>query len=199
MVRKSKLAALGPSKLSQVLAKLNAQPKLTLNSLKCLTLSYAFRNDHFGARHFVKDHLPRIRHANPMLDVRVEKVRKTSQEAWRPEIEVEFTNGTVRSIDMHNKWSSAILKELMDLAGDDTWAQWKSQARASGQPIVPGEENEGCLTQKQSPADGVLPTLRAFRASQNTTSSQLSGKQMAKGPAPPLPSASTASKEATPS
>ena len=34
MVSKAKLAALGPSKLSQALAQLNAQPKLTLNATK---------------------------------------------------------------------------------------------------------------------------------------------------------------------
>ena len=51
MVSKAKLSALGPSKLSQALAQLNAQPKLTLNALKSLRISYAFRNDHFGARY----------------------------------------------------------------------------------------------------------------------------------------------------
>ncbi len=53
MVRKAKLAALGPSKLTQVLAKLNAQPRLTLDTLRSLRLSYAFQNDHFGARYGV--------------------------------------------------------------------------------------------------------------------------------------------------
>ena len=109
MVSKAKLAALGPSKLSQALAQLNAQPKLTLNATRSLRLSYAFRNDHFGARydvanlelvrngqrsfyrHFAKDYLPRIRYANPALNIQVEKARKTPQEAWRPAMEVEFS------------------------------------------------------------------------------------------------------------
>ena len=108
MVSKAKLSALGPSKLSQALAQLNAQPKLTLNALKSLRISYAFRNDHFGARyvanadrfgigqrslyrHFAKDYLPRIRYANPALNIQVEKVLKRPQEAWRPAMEVEFS------------------------------------------------------------------------------------------------------------
>ena len=109
MVSKAKLAALGPSKLSQALAQLNTQPKLTLNATRSLRLSYAFRNDHFGARygvanlerilngqrsfyrHFAKDYLPRIRYANPALNIQVEKARKTPQEAWRPAMEVEFS------------------------------------------------------------------------------------------------------------
>ena len=127
MVSKAKLAALGPSKLSQALAQLNAQPKLTLNAIRSLRLSYAFRNDHFGARygvanmervrndqcsfyrHFAKDFLPRIRYANPMLDIRVEKPKKTPQEAWRPAMEVEFSmlfpcSVHVPSFSYYSKW-----------------------------------------------------------------------------------------------
>ena len=76
---------------------------------KSLRLSHAFRNDRFGARydvanlervrngqrsfyrHFAKDYLPRIRYANPTLNIQVEKARKTPQEAWRPAMEVEFS------------------------------------------------------------------------------------------------------------
>ena len=58
----------------------------------------------------------------------------------------------------------------MDLAGDDSWGHWKSHARASGQPIVPGEENEASVV---ASADGaVLPTLKAFRATQISGSAQ---------------------------
>ena len=43
--------SLGPSRLSQILQKLKAEPKPVLApSLRSLKLTYAKRNDHFGAR-----------------------------------------------------------------------------------------------------------------------------------------------------
>lgn len=38
------------SKLSKLIANLDAKPKLNLTGVKSLKLSYAYRNDHFGAR-----------------------------------------------------------------------------------------------------------------------------------------------------
>jgi small subunit ribosomal protein S25 len=43
---------------------------------------------------------------------------------------------------MHEKWSTTILKELMEIAGGDPWRQWKVKSAAAGMPLVPGEENE---------------------------------------------------------
>jgi small subunit ribosomal protein S25 len=67
---------------------------------------------------------------------------------------------------MQQKWSTAILKELMDLAGGVSWGQWKSHAQASGQPIVPGEEKEARAGKASSIDGAVLPTLKAFRAAE---------------------------------
>lgn len=39
-----------PARLAKLLSHLNASPKLSLSGLKKLKLSYAFGNDHFGAR-----------------------------------------------------------------------------------------------------------------------------------------------------
>ncbi|KAF5376894.1 hypothetical protein D9615_007201 [Tricholomella constricta] len=163
MSRVAKRAAAGPSHLARVLENLNAAPKLTLSNLKSLKLSLAFQNDHFGARHFVKEQLPRIQYANPNLNIQVEKVRKTANEAWRPEIELEFVNGKQTTLDLHEKWSSTILKELMELAGGEPWAKWKAQAAASGLPVVPGEENEHRVVNR--PTRTPLPSLKVFRAS----------------------------------
>lgn len=41
--------------------------------------------------HFLKEELPRIRWANPTLDIEVEKVPKTIKEAWKPELELRFS------------------------------------------------------------------------------------------------------------
>ncbi|KAF8060863.1 hypothetical protein FPV67DRAFT_310636 [Lyophyllum atratum] len=161
MSRLSKSAAAGPSHLARVLANLNVTPKLTLSNLKSLKLSLAFQNDHFGARHFVKEQLPRIRYANPNLDIQVEKARKTAKEAWRPEIELEFTNGKQHTLDMHEKWSTTILKELMEVAGGEPWAKWKVEAAAAGLPLIPGEEAENLVVKR--PAATRLPSLKVYR------------------------------------
>jgi hypothetical protein len=91
----------GPSRLSQVLAGLRTGPRLELRSLQNLKLTLAAKNDHFGARcfflflfitsillilfflkkktpisnrHFVNGQLPRIRYANPDLNIQVSKI-----------------------------------------------------------------------------------------------------------------------------
>ena len=73
---------------------------------------------------------------------------------------------------MQQKWSTTILKELMGLAGGDSWAQWKSHAQASGQPVVPGEENETHVKTAPSAGGAVLPTLQEFRAANISGSAQ---------------------------
>lgn len=95
-------------KLDKVLGALNSQPKLTLRGVKRLNLSYAFRNDHFGARyvlpllgqfqashliprrHFAKEFVPRLTFSNPGVDIRIEKMRKSPSDKWKPEIEVVY-------------------------------------------------------------------------------------------------------------
>ncbi|KAF8553215.1 hypothetical protein OG21DRAFT_1414719 [Imleria badia] len=131
-----------PSHLSRVLEQLNAGPRLALNGLRRVSLTLAARNDHMGARHFIKEELPRIRWANPLLDIAVQKVPKTRDETWAPLATVEFQDGTTSSIDMSNKWSTTIAKELMDLAGGEPWKAYKSAALAAGHPVLPGEEKE---------------------------------------------------------
>lgn len=41
----------GPSRLSKILASLNEQPKPQLQGLKGIKMTYAAKNDHFGARY----------------------------------------------------------------------------------------------------------------------------------------------------
>ena len=45
-----KQAVKAPSKLQKILANLNAAPRLDLTGVKTLKLTYAYRNDHWGAR-----------------------------------------------------------------------------------------------------------------------------------------------------
>ncbi|KAJ3811777.1 hypothetical protein F5876DRAFT_64519 [Lentinula aff. lateritia] len=130
----------GPSHLSKVLVLLKSEPKLSLFGVRSLKLSYAFRNDHFGARHFVKEELPRIKYANPNLKIEVDRVLKTKEEHWRPEMELQLDNGSIKTINMHDKWSTTILQELLDISGGDPWTKWKRTRSERGLPLLPGEE-----------------------------------------------------------
>ena len=111
---------IGLSRLSQILQKLKSDLKPALPpSLRSLKLTYAKRNDHFGARcvrhsfndsttfephpdalyvtfvencrHFVKEELPRIRYANPALAIEVSKVPKSQEDTWQSSLIMEFS------------------------------------------------------------------------------------------------------------
>ena len=40
--------------------------------------------------HFLKEDLPRIRYANPKVDIQVNKVVKIKEETWQPELVLDF-------------------------------------------------------------------------------------------------------------
>ncbi|KAJ6513451.1 hypothetical protein C8R45DRAFT_776702, partial [Mycena sanguinolenta] len=132
----------GPSKLSQLVAHLRAAPKLSLPAISSLRLTLAARNDHFGARHFLKEQLPRIRFANPDLDIQVRKMNKRPHDEWRPELEVSFRNGETQTLNLHGKWSTAIVRELMNSVATPSWERWKAEAARTGVPLIPGSEHE---------------------------------------------------------
>ncbi|KAI9065772.1 hypothetical protein FKP32DRAFT_1708564 [Trametes sanguinea] len=127
----------GPSRLSGILARLTQEPRPHLPNLKSLRLTYAYRNDHFGARHFVKEDLPRIRYANPTVDIHVEKKLKTKEETWNPEMVVELKNGTTHKLDIGGKWSTAIFNELMEISAGPWWQKWKRERATAGNAATP--------------------------------------------------------------
>jgi hypothetical protein len=85
-----------PSGLSKILRHLTQPPIPSLPSLKTIHITYAARNNHFGARytpmsvkpheisapfrHFVKDDLPRIAFHNPRIHIEVKKIRGSSDQ-----------------------------------------------------------------------------------------------------------------------
>ncbi|KAH9982046.1 hypothetical protein BGW80DRAFT_1261210 [Lactifluus volemus] len=148
----------GPSHLSRILQNLNKAPRPTLVGVKEITLTLAQRNDHFGARHFMKEDLPRIRYANPNIGIRVNKLPKTSDEAWKPELVLEFSDGRKQNFNLHNMWSSKIFQELMDTAGGDSWTRWKSERVEAGLPIV-DEPPESHLRSTPKPVVGAAAVL----------------------------------------
>jgi len=48
-------------------------------------------------------------------------------------------NGTVKTINMHDKWSTIIFQELLDTSGGESWKKWKQAAEKDGLPLFPGE------------------------------------------------------------
>ncbi|EAU93277.1 hypothetical protein CC1G_12183 [Coprinopsis cinerea okayama7 len=176
-----KQAVKAPSKLQKILANLNAAPRLDLTGVKTLKLTYAYRNDHWGARHFAKEHLPRIRWANPELDIQVEKVLKTAKDEWRPELEIQLENGQNKTINLAGKWSTSIVKELMEIGGGSQWQKWKEEAQAQGGEVIPGEKSELPPSQRLKVKTD-LPSLSQFRSSK--------GKEGA-APIPDAPSSSS--------
>lgn len=105
------------SSLAKRLASLTKSPRPVVPSIKELSLTLAQRNAHFGARHFLKEELPRIAYANPTIKITVEKRPKTAEEQWNPEIKAVLDNGTTKTINMHMKHSTAILRELLAIGG----------------------------------------------------------------------------------
>ncbi|KAJ3551163.1 hypothetical protein NM688_g4874 [Phlebia brevispora] len=124
------------SRLSKVLEELRRAPRPYLNNVTSLKLTMAFRNDHFGARHFVKEELPRIQYTNPAMQIDVVKKPKAKNELWKPEMVLQLRDGTTQTLDLEGKWSSAILEELMDIGGGSAWARWKRERLAAGLPVV---------------------------------------------------------------
>ncbi|KAJ7104310.1 hypothetical protein B0H15DRAFT_809427 [Mycena belliarum] len=142
MARGKPILSAGPSTLAKLVSHLKAPPKLALPYLSSLRLTLAARNDHFGARHFLKEQLPRIRYANPDLEIHVRKLTKRVKEEWRPELQLSFHDGTTQNLSLHSKWSTAIVRELMETAGSPTWVRWKAEAARAGLALVPGAEHE---------------------------------------------------------
>jgi small subunit ribosomal protein S25 len=48
--------------------------------------------------------------------------------------------GIMRSIKVDKKWSTTILREVMDAAGGDPWQEYKQQQIKEGLPLLPGED-----------------------------------------------------------
>ena len=145
-------------------------------------------------RHFIQEDLPRIRYANPDLEIQVVKWRKEKNEHWRPELELKFgafvlaekttshsnmippfslfysnhrtDDGRHQALDMHEKWSATILKELMSVAGGDPWKVHVAEAKRTGMPILPGEEIHEkaarAVTMKGGEKNEQLPNLREY-------------------------------------
>jgi hypothetical protein len=83
----------GPSTtpLASLVKRLNMSPRPVLkDNVVKLRIVVAERNDHFGARHFIKEHLPRIQYSNPGVQIEIQKIPKRPESKWKAEMEVTF-------------------------------------------------------------------------------------------------------------
>ncbi|QRV76875.1 ribosomal l51/s25/CI-B8 domain-containing protein [Ceratobasidium sp. AG-Ba] len=111
---KKKLTTIG-----KTMAFLHKQPIPYLKSnVKSLELRLAPRNGHWGARHFLKEDLPRIAYANPHVTYRVDKSRQlTIEKPWAPSLRLEFDDGSKHNVGVDGKLSGEIMKEVLSVAG----------------------------------------------------------------------------------
>jgi small subunit ribosomal protein S25 len=127
--------------------------------------------------HFLKEDMPRIRYANPKIDIQVNKLVKIKEETWQPELVLDFcsspftgnqyqtqtfpplADGQKKSFNLSNKWSSTIFQELMDTAGGNSWTHWKTERAEAGLPIIdgPSEDHISIPPRPKTGAAAVLP------------------------------------------
>jgi hypothetical protein len=83
-------------------------------------------------------------------------------------LENETTDsGRRQTINVHEKWSTAIVKEVMEAAGGVAWQQYKVEAEAAGREVIPGEAGEKRVLSRKT--KGALPGLDEFRAAKAKT------------------------------
>ncbi|KAJ3574990.1 hypothetical protein NP233_g1394 [Leucocoprinus birnbaumii] len=135
-LRNVKKLPTGYSRLSRVLDHLNQEPKLHLPKVTHLKVRWNAKKLERGSKRFVRDALPRIRYANPALDIEVDKQWTGDVE---PQIQFRFTNGEVKTISMkeHEDKPSALLTQVMDFAGGDPWAQYKKRTEGKETFVFP--------------------------------------------------------------
>jgi hypothetical protein len=78
-------------------------------------------------------------------------------------------NGKTSTLNLENKWSSTILKELMTIAGGDPWKKHVAMSTAAGLPPVFGEAfQQGIIKaeveRKVKEDTEPLPSLKEYRA-----------------------------------
>jgi small subunit ribosomal protein S25 len=78
-------------------------------------------------------------------------------------------DGKKKELDLQEKWSSAILQELMDTAGGEPWKRYKAAAKVDDLPVVPGEGKKVAEARKsaKSSTKKDLPTLEEWQKIQD--------------------------------
>lgn len=95
-------------------------------------------------------------------------------------------NGKTTTLNLDNKWSTTILKELMTIAGGDPWKKHVAASAAAGLPLISGEAfQQGIIKsevkRKVKEETQPLPSLKEYRAKNPPTEKP----DMAKSSTPP--------------
>ena len=76
-------------------------------------------------------------------------------------------DGKTTTLNLHDKWSSTILKELMNIAGGDPWKKYVAESTAAGLPAIFGEafhsEDMKPEVKRQAKDKEPLPSLKEYR------------------------------------
>jgi len=80
-------------------------------------------------------------------------------------MELEFEDGKTKLLDLHDKWSTTILKELMTIAGGDPWKKYVAESTTAGLPPIIGLGTQHEMMKSEVERDTEpLPSLKEFRA-----------------------------------
>lgn len=107
-------------------------------------------------------------------------------------------DGKTSVLNLHDKWSTTILKELMTIAGGDPWKKYVAASTAAGLPTVVGEAFQHKMMKSEAERkvnDTELPlppSLKEFRAKNPPTEKPDAGKSST-SESSSLPTASTPS------
>lgn len=71
-------------------------------------------------------------------------------------------DGKIQTLDLQDKWSTTILKELMDLAGGDPWKRHVEEATRAGMPVLPGSTVYEKTEQEARKDSTPLPSLKEY-------------------------------------
>lgn len=72
-------------------------------------------------------------------------------------------DGRHQTVDLHEKWSTTILKELMSIVGGDSWKAHVAEAKRTGMPLLEGEEvHEKAVTAANDVDKERLPNLTEY-------------------------------------
>lgn len=105
-------------------------------------------------------------------------------------MELEFEDGKTTILDLHNKWSTTILKELMTIAGGDPWKKYVAASTVAGLPAIVGEafQHKAMKSEVEREVKDTepLPSLKEFLARNPPTKKPDASHPTTPNSSPPL-------------
>lgn len=99
-------------------------------------------------------------------------------------------DGKTTILDLHNKWSTTILKELMTIAGGDPWKKHVAASTMAGLPVIVGEAFQHKMMKSEVEREvkdtEPLPSLKEFLARNPPTEKPGTSQPTTPNSSPPL-------------